>query len=237
MFDCQGRLYLGAKNRRDPGAALADMPSAVARKERSDALLCERGTPVLAGLPPVDADEEVLLRPAAEVARRAVALCAVAVRGEGLEQERAVAFLKDRGLWEAASPAEQKFLSEAEPSEQDRIQFAWRYEGLWVMLWALGRIEALGWPDTICDVKRSVRTILDTPQDEFIGGAKLRPAAEILDELDLIYRCHWATTDARAKKKEAVPGVDAGVVQERHYALNWLTCYHDQEWDKVSTDT
>jgi hypothetical protein len=27
------------------------------------------------------------------------------------------------------------------------------------------------------------------------------------------------------------------VVYERHYALNWLTGYMDQDWDDISTDT
>ena len=29
----------------------------------------------------------------------------------------------------------------------------------------------------------------------------------------------------------------SGVVMERHYALNWLIGYSDQEWDDVTTDT
>ena len=30
---------------------------------------------------------------------------------------------------------------------------------------------------------------------------------------------------------------DAGVVQERHYALNWLIGYCGQDWDNITTDT
>src|SRR5262249_7959996 len=153
---------------------------------------------------PIVADEEVILRSPGEVARRAAALLAVAVRGEGLEQEKAIAILKSRGLWDAVSPAEQVFLEEEEPSRQDMVQFCWRYEGLGVMLWALKYVDELGLPETTCDVPRLAQimlNVLNKPK-EFIGRAQLRPAGEILDLLDLTYRCHWATTDARANGGE-----------------------------------
>jgi hypothetical protein len=30
---------------------------------------------------------------------------------------------------------------------------------------------------------------------------------------------------------------NAGVVQERHYGLNWLIGYRGQKWDDITTDT
>jgi hypothetical protein len=53
----------------------------------------------------------------------------------------------------------------------------------------------------------------------------------------LIYRYHWATTDARIKSQPAPVKLEGGVVQERHYVLNWLIGYLNQEWDDISTDT
>jgi hypothetical protein len=70
-----------------------------------------------------------------------------------------------------------------------------------------------------------------------MAKAKLRTMKEILDEADLIYRYHWAVTDARVKGRDAPAGLDGGVVYERHYTLNWLIRYGDQEWDDISTDT
>jgi hypothetical protein len=60
---------------------------------------------------------------------------------------------------------------------------------------------------------------------------------QILDQADLIYRYHWAVVDARVKGKQPPAGLDPGIVYERHYALNWLIRYSDQEWDDISTDT
>jgi hypothetical protein len=32
-------------------------------------------------------------------------------------------------------------------------------------------------------------------------------------------------------------GLDPGVIQERHHALNWLVRFEDAEWDDVDTPT
>mmetsp|Transcript_11810 Transcript_11810/g.16379 ORF Transcript_11810/g.16379 Transcript_11810/m.16379 type:complete len:97 (-) Transcript_11810:11-301(-) len=60
---------------------------------------------------------------------------------------------------------------------------------------------------------------------------------EVADLLDHYYCYNWACVDARIKGTNAPGGMDSGVVLERHYALNWLTKYFNQEWDNVKTDT
>jgi Domain of unknown function (DUF4272) len=120
---------------------------------------------------------------------------------------------------------------------QERAQFSWRYEAYWLMLWSLGYVDTLKRPDSICDVPKAVSFLRENGRKEFIKKAKLRSQKEILDAADLIYRYHWATDDARINSKVAPAGLDAGVVMERHYALNWLIGYMGQEWDDISTDT
>jgi hypothetical protein len=46
---------------------------------------------------------------------------------------------------------------------------------------------------------------------------------------------HWAVRNAELDNLDAV-NFNAGIIQERHYALNWLTYYNDN-WDDVVTDT
>ncbi|UFP93923.1 DUF4272 domain-containing protein [Gloeobacter morelensis] len=209
---------------------------AQARKTRSEQLLHRRGIAVDAELPPLPDEQTVRLRPAWEVAERALALFAVAARAEGLDQAAAIQFLEERSLWMAATREEQTFLLDPEPDEQDRLQFVWRYESLWVLLWALGHLENLGWPGVICDIERVTLIAWRTPVEAFVEMAALRPAGEILDAADLTYRCHWAAVDARLRGEDPPGDLDASIVYERHYALNWLTCHLEQEWDDVSTD-
>ena len=77
---------------------------------------------------------------------------------------------------------------------------------------------------------------LERTTSQFIEDSELRPIADILDQADLIYRYHWAVTNARMKGQQIPAGLDAGVTQERHYALNWLIGT-EQAWDDVTTDT
>jgi Domain of unknown function (DUF4272) len=188
-------------------------------------------------LPVIETEAEARKRTKVEVAYRALALLAVAVKGEGLEQEMVERIKRDYGLASHLTPKEAAFVRDKNPSQHDRIQFSWRYEAAWVLLWALGYVEDLKPPSVICDVPRAVSIMKERSAEQFIADARLRPLAQILDEADLIYRYNWAVVDARVNGDPAPSGLDPGVVQERHHALNWLIGYMEQEWDDVSTDT
>ena len=60
---------------------------------------------------------------------------------------------------------------------------------------------------------------------------------EILDELDKTFRMNWACVDARIKGEQVTGNINPSIIYERHYALNWLTNYQNQEWDEVQTNT
>ena len=106
-----------------------------------------------------------------------------------------------------------------------------------MLLWALGYIDLLDRLESACDAAKAVSFLRDRDTAQFLKDAKLRPIAEILDQADLIYRYNWAVVNARIKNRELPGKLDAGVVQERHYVLNWLIGYMGQEWDEISTDT
>jgi hypothetical protein len=210
---------------------------AQARKARSIAILKREKVPFIDHLPLIETEAEAKRRSTEEVADRAMALCIVAVKGEGLEQEKVERIVKKFAVTDAFSPEERKFVENPEPSQRDRVQFSWRYECYWVMLWALGFVDDLARPDKMCDVGKAVSLLIDLGREGFVAKAKLRPATEILDAADLIYRYHWATTEARVKNQEPPARLEPGVTQEWHHALDWLIGYSDQEWDDVTTDT
>ena len=72
---------------------------------------------------------------------------------------------------------------------------------------------------------------------QFVDQARLRPAAQILDQAHRIYRYHWAVRDAELESRPVPAGLNPGVTMERHQALNWLIGYLGQDWDNVSADT
>ena len=79
--------------------------------------------------------------------------------------------------------------------------------------------------------------MIQPTREEFENSVTLKSKQEILDELDKTYRMNWACVDARIKGQAPTGNINPSVIYERHYALNWLTKYHDQNWDNVTTDT
>jgi hypothetical protein len=212
-------------------------PEATQRKERTEAVLRSEGVPINKSLPVIEAESEATKRSKDQVAYRALALLIVAVKGEGLEQPIIERLVKEYGVEKHFTPKEIAFIRNPSPSRHDSVQFLWRYEAAWTLLWALGYVEKLEKPTAICDVPRAVKFMKERSAKQFIADAKLRPMSAILDQADKIYRYHWAVVDARINGKNSPANLEPGVTMERHYALNWLIGYMEQDWDDISTDT
>jgi len=225
------------KSRIDELKAREPSKEALERMQRSVRKLKDEGVPVIEHLPVIEDSTEAKKRTTEEIAHRAIAIIITAVKGEGLDQPTVESLVKKYGAETFFSPEERAFIKDASPTQPDRIRFSWRYECAWVLLWSLGYVDTLAKPEEICDVPKLVGVLRDRDTAGFIKDARLRPFSEILDQADVIYRYHWATTDSRIKNKPAPAKLQGGVVQERHYALNWLIGYMDQEWDDISTDT
>lgn len=210
---------------------------AVARKARSEARLASEGVPINRNLPVIEGLAGIETRTREAVAWRAMALLVVAAKGEGVDQATVDRIVASYGLQAHFTPAEVAFIRDTSPSDHDRVQFSWRYEAAWTLLWSLGYVETLGKPTTLCDVPRAVGFLMERDASTFIADARPRSPSELLDEADLVYRYHWSVVDARLKGEGAPASLEPGVTMERHHALNWLIGYMDQAWDDVSTDT
>lgn len=225
----------------DPDAQVPYPEDALERRHTVCQNLHEMKLQPYEGLPPVIGEGEVDLRSAKEVARRAIALMAVAVRAEGLGsgQPIPVEEIRERlpQAFEVLTPVEQAFMNDDSPDQQSIINHAWRYECLLVLQWALGHFDQLHFPSAICDVPEVVGDILNRDRDQMIAEAKLRPTQEILDEVDLHFRLHWIARQASQEGKPAPAGLDIGVIQERRVALNWLIRFENADWDDVDCPT
>lgn len=225
----------------DPEAQVPYPEDAHHRKQAISQDLTDLKLQPYEGLPPVIGENEVDLRSAKEVARRAIALMAVAVRAEGLASGEPipVAEIRERlpQAFEVFTPVEQAFMDNDSPDQQSVINHAWRYECLFVLQWALGHFDELHFPSAICDVPEVAGDILHRDRDEMIAEAKLRPTKEILDEVDLHFRLHWIARQADQKGHPAPAGLDIGVIQERRVALNWLIRFENADWDDVDCPT
>lgn len=214
----------------------APTPAQLARRERNTAAVKRLGLPTLATLPVVEDESTLSPRSKEEVGRRCLATLVCAIKGEGVEKKVLDQVILTFSASSFLSPEESAFIRKTEPTRQEMIDFAWRYECVHVFLWALGHLNELKGPSTICDVATEAALVRDLGPDGLLSKAMPRPLAEILDMADLYYRLHWAATELRLHGKRS-DEADEGIIRERHRALNWLIRYMGQEWDDVQTDT
>lgn len=240
--DPYGRLLMDAGgNPPDPEAVVPYPQDAWERKARTDTQLAARGGRLPAHLPPVLGEAEVRLRRADEVLGRASALCAVAFRAKTVHSDDPipVADLFER-LPHGSScltPNEAAFMGNPAPDEETAVELSWRFECVPVLEWALGLRDDLPYPDGTADVPLALLDLSPEAMADLPAKVRLRPAAEILDALDLHYRAHWLVRQARIDNVAPPAGLAPGVVGERHHALNWLVHFEDAEWDQVDTPT
>jgi hypothetical protein len=210
-----------------------------ARRAQSEAYCRAHGVPYYKNPTAMftDSEAETNLRTRDQVVDRALALVFIGLKSEGMSPAQLAEIDKAYRISSKLTPDERAYVTASHPTEQQRTDANWRYEGLHVLLWALGYVPSLSYPDRMCEVAPDVKIIHDLSEAQFREHAKLRSKKEILDQADLILRLDWACTEARLKKQPAPGELNSEVVVERHHALNWLIQYGDQEWDDVSTDT
>ncbi|WP_046242481.1 DUF4272 domain-containing protein [Hymenobacter terrenus] len=248
FLNAQGQLLLDMEGRSEATELIVNIdsqyfePAAVApdqeaRKQRSEATLRAREIPVLPTLPVVVGEAAAVIRPIDEVVNRALALCYIGLKSEDTDAATLNKVARQYNIFDKLSREEKAYADDPTPTQEQAIAANWRYESLHVLLWALGFVEELTFPDQTCDVATDVGQIAGRSEFEFRVQARLRPTSEILDVLDLLYRCSWACVNNRVKGVAPPKSLDGSVVYEWHYALNWLTNYQGQAWDEVRTDT
>jgi hypothetical protein len=210
-----------------------------ARKANTEALLEKEGIPFLPSLPCVESEAKTRLRSAEEVGIRIACLFGVVGSAFHVGDTRYKEYLRERDLWDHLTPEEISFLSTDAPERKSVIKFTWRCEALFLLMWAANLFDAIPLPCQETDTGQIVSRLPGVVQSPwpFIRGLRLRRKSDILDASDLMYRLHWATRQAGLDGKPAPCGLIDGVVYEWHHAINWITRYDDQGWDKVSTDT
>ncbi|MDS0525846.1 DUF4272 domain-containing protein [Clostridium sp. SHJSY1] len=217
------------------------------RKQKSIEILKANKIPYMEGLPAIEAANEIEMRSAEEIAKRAIA-CLISIQvacdiTEKRDIEKSREFFKlllDKYDIKEELTNNEREIIYGNPEEQDIINMAWKYEAYWTLIWALGIVDKLEYPSQICDCNFAIHVVANHESfNDFMKTTKLRSADEILDEADLIYRYHWACVESRINGENPPAGIDAGVIFERHWGLNWLigkSKYNDN-WDSVSTDT
>lgn len=210
------------------------------RKARSESVLKERNIKININLPCIKAEADTQIRDAKAIAQRVVVLAITnLVAFNQITGETAKQYLAGYDLWDLVTPNEKDFLED--PTDERKSYETWKCEDIWTLLWAINKVDHLPFPSSLCNLgdiaPGNYPVASDKDPNEFINSVQtIRSKKEIMDANDLYYRLHWACVDARLKGQQ-MEAVQPGVVYERHYALNWVVRYLNQEWDDVSCDT
>lgn len=205
------------------------------RKSKSEAFLQEHQVKLNTNLPCTKDLEQLELKNKEAILDRIYALTIITARAEGVPIEQLQKIIADKEITQF-SPYESYVLSNEVPADELSI-LTWRYESLFLLCWAIQKVETLPYPSDMCPVDEFLGPILQQSRAAFSEGITLRTKEEILDALDLIYRMNWVCVDARINSQSASGNLHPGIVYERHYALNWLTNHRNQAWDDITTDT
>ncbi len=184
-----------------------------------------------------DADHEITPQSAPTVAKRVLALLAIVDKAHNQNAGNLYAWVAAHKICNFFSADEEKFFSDAEPSQQDIVTYSWRAEALVPLLWGLGMLEklpplnsAISW-----DKINGLDDIVSDPE-RFVQTAQLREK-EVLDEAEAnLYQQHWRVRDAQLFGKPMPEELDPGIVFERRYGASWMVGWGN-DWDNVPTDT
>ncbi len=212
----------------------------ISRKEKTEQFLETKGVKINYNLPHIESENETTLRTPKEIAQRVTVLATTnMVAFNNITGKEAIEYLKKYKLWKFVTPDEKSFLSN--PTDEKKTQETWKCEGIWTLMWALKIVDDLGYPNKLCDLNNIPFEKYPIGQDKdpniFINSiTESRSKTEILDANDLYYRMDWTCVDARINGHE-LNELNSSIIYERHYALNWLINYMEQEWDDISCDT
>ena len=145
-------------------------------------------------------------------------------------------YLDSLKLWNVVTDDEKILFARDSLAQEDLNNLSWRREALHTLLWTLGEVESLPLPVEESDISTEVLKKLEESPKEWISIASIRNAKEIHLANNEIYEIHWTIRDAMLNEKPTPKNYNTSVVQERHYALNWV-CKYEENWDDVSTDT
>jgi hypothetical protein len=206
--------------------------TALERKQNSEQQLTSLGIHLTHELPPIEEEQAITPRTSREIAERILILTYLnCIHSDNSLRQEVVAFLKDEGLFEKATPAEKDLFLKDEFSDDEATNIAWRGESIWMLLWAIQKVDTLSLPVDEVDLGALFALLPPFLQstNDFVNASAARSKSEILDQADLIFRLFWSVQQAESPNPA---GLNPGVTFERYYAINWVMGVRG-EWDDV----
>lgn len=218
--------------------------SNIERRNNSNKKIKLLGIACLETLPVIEDSTQVSLKDIDTICKRAIA-CLISTQlaidiSENNDYDSSKTFflnmLKQYGVQDNLIEKEKRIFN-GKYSKQDVIDVVWSYEAYWSLVWTLGLVENIDYPNQICDCEKAIMLVSTCKTyDDFKCKCKIRDIEEILDMLDLYYRYDWAVTEKRINPDTLIADLNPDVVVERRKGLEWLIA-NEEDWDKISLDT
>lgn len=204
--------------------------TALERKKQTETFLQSLGIPVNDELPAIEEENKVEVRSVQEITARIMILAylnCIAIQEE--LQPVLLDYLKTQGLWIKVSAQEKVLFEKPALTEEEKDLIASRAEAIWVLLWAINKVDRLTLPVKEVDVDMLFPLLPPFMEDptEYITEASLRPVSDLLNEADFIFRLYWAMS------KNPVEGLNDRIAFERYFTITWITGTR-KDWDEVS---
>ena len=206
-------------------------------KADSERTIRALGGEVLETLPVIGSDE-LVLRPGADVAARALVLNLLVQMSFGAPAEVAREWLVSNRLLGAVAPSEAAWFEGKGPVDAaTRQRLRWCIEPLWAAAWAGSLVDELGptqpVPNTLAALLPGLRD-MESPK-AFLQRFRLRSLEALYPTLDLFYRANWFTRNCGLTGRDPAP-FNPGIVQARRELLEWTT-HAGVGWDDVEMST
>lgn len=201
--------------------------TALERKQQTETFFRKLGIPVYEGLPVIAEESSIRVRSVQEIAARMMILTYLnCVATQATLQTEILEYLKTQGLWEKASAQEKILFEKPALTEEDVNEISWRAEAIWLLLWCIHKVERLTMPKEEVDIDVLFPLLPPFMEDpaEYLETARVRSAAELLNEADFIFRLNWTMNQA------PLEGLNARIAYERYFTINWVTSMR-KEWD------
>lgn len=178
-------------------------------------------------------DQNVPLRPPAEVARRAIILLAFVRMALGASRREAMSWAGDDRLFAAVSPTEAELLAARRWSDQQRLDAGWNIEALAALLWALDMMDMPPAGETLdfMSIAELVPPYSRTGWEDFMEHATLRPGAELAATAEQLWVRSRAAEEALASDWSDETANVAKASHLRCGALTWVLNPDRLSWE------
>lgn len=178
-----------------------------------------------------------------DVAERLLVLLAISYTAYSFDEgEKVMDWLKKEDLWKSVSEKEKEFFRSPDPDEEEKQNLSWRFEGAYVLAWALGKVPSAD-PGSECNEEKVNEFLQNIPSigsstEQLFTKLKFRPLYEIVDEKLFYKTAATYFQNIRVQDKENTSRVHSKASFERYHTLAWLVSSEaESAWDTITAET